>query len=60
MKNQNTVDLRKLNKEDKKSTDILMALIMELIVLVGITGFVFKVTEFRITAFGLNYESYFK
>lgn len=28
MKNQNTVDLRKLNKEDKKSTDILMALIM--------------------------------
>jgi len=54
MKNQNTVDLRKLNKEDKKSTDILMALIMELIVLVGITGFVFKVTEFRITAFGLN------
>lgn len=54
MKNQNTVDLRKLNKEDKKSTDILMALIMELIVLVGIIGFVFKVTEFRITAFGLN------
>ena len=54
MKNQNTVDLRKLNKGDKKSTDILMALIMELIVLVGITGFVFKVTEFRITAFGLN------
>lgn len=54
MKNQNTVDLRKLNKEDKKSTDILMALIMELIVLVGITGFVFKVTEFRIAAFGLN------
>lgn len=54
MKNQNTVDLRKLNKEDKKSTDILMALIMELIVLVGITGFVFEVTEFRITAFGLN------
>ena len=44
MKNQNTVDLRKLNKEDKKSTDILMALIMELIVLVGIIGFVFKVT----------------
>lgn len=54
MKNQNTVDLRKLNKEDKKSTDILMALIMELIVLVGIAGFVFKVTEFKITAFGLN------
>ena len=54
MKNQNTVDLRKLNKEDKKSTDILQSLIIELIVLVGMTGFVFKVTAFRITEFGLN------
>ena len=29
MKNQNTVDLRKLNKEDKKSTDILMDLYLK-------------------------------
>lgn len=54
MKNQNTVDLIKLNREDKKSTDICMILILELIVLAGMAGFVFKVTSFKITEIGLN------
>lgn len=53
MKNQSTVDLKKLNIEDSKSTAILRSA-LELIFLIGIGGFLITLLDFKIASFGLN------
>lgn len=53
MKNQSTVDLKKLNTEASKSTAILRS-VLELILLIGTGGFLITLLDFKITAFGLN------
>ena len=53
MKNQSTVDLKKLNTEASKSTAILRS-VLELILLIGTGGFLITLLDFKITSFGLN------
>ena len=53
MKNQGTVDLKKLNTEASKSTAILKS-VLELILLIGTGGFLITLLDFKITSFGLN------
>lgn len=53
MKNQSTVDLKKLNTEASKSTAILRS-VLEFILLIGIGGFLITLLDFKITSFGLN------
>lgn len=53
MKNQGTVDLKKLNTEASKSTAILRS-VLELILLIGTGGFLITLLDFKITSFGLN------
>ena len=57
MKNQGTVDLKKLNTEASKSTAILRS-VLELILLIGTGGFLITLLDFKITSFGLK-EKYF-
>lgn len=53
MKNQSTVDLKKLNTEASKSTAILRS-VLEFILLIGTGGFLITLLDFKITFFGLN------
>lgn len=53
MKNQSTVDLKKLNTEASKSTAILRS-VLEFILLIGTGGFLITLLDFKITSFGLN------
>lgn len=53
MKNQRTVDLKKLNTEASKSTAILRS-VLELILLIGTGGFLITLLDFKITSFSLN------